>query len=213
MKEVAWGARPRTVSPAVLLGDRLNSRRPAPICMGRSTPGAGIGRSRSRWPASGLRDCPPSLRPPVSSSGLQAECERVMGEGLGWRGEVALPPPWVHPGAVLCYPHVPRCAWPWLAPRKARLSTNQWRCTLGASGTATLGPGRVATGRVFQLCGVVCERVRVSQVTKGGSQHWRGGTQLARGSSQQSRRRRKPSRPDPLGPRVGNRHALIAGSD
>ena len=33
LKETAWGARPRTVSPAALLGDRLNSRRPAPIYM------------------------------------------------------------------------------------------------------------------------------------------------------------------------------------
>ena len=36
VKEVAWGARPRTVTPAALLGDRLNNRRPAPICMGGS---------------------------------------------------------------------------------------------------------------------------------------------------------------------------------
>ena len=44
MKAAAWGARPRTVSPAVLLGDRLNSRRPAPICMGRSDgPGLELG--------------------------------------------------------------------------------------------------------------------------------------------------------------------------
>ena len=103
MKATAWGARPRTVTPAALLGDRLNNRRPAPICMGRSTPGAGIGRSHSRWPAPGLRDCPPSPRPPVSSSGLQAECERVVGGGLGWRGGVALPPPGGPPrgGSVL----------------------------------------------------------------------------------------------------------------
>ena len=93
VKEVAWGARPRTVTPAALLGDRLNSRRPAPICMGRSTPGAGIGRSHSRWPAPGLRDYPPSPRPPVSSSGLPAECERVVGGSLRWRGGVTFPPP------------------------------------------------------------------------------------------------------------------------
>ena len=30
VKEEAWGARPRTVSAAALLGVRLNSRRPAP---------------------------------------------------------------------------------------------------------------------------------------------------------------------------------------
>ena len=36
---------------------------------------------------------PPSPRPPFSSSGLPAECERVVGEGLGWRGGVAFPPP------------------------------------------------------------------------------------------------------------------------
>ena len=36
VKEAAWGARPRTVTPAALLGDRLNSRRSAPICVGGS---------------------------------------------------------------------------------------------------------------------------------------------------------------------------------
>ena len=47
-------------------------------------PGAGIGRSHSRWPVPGLRDSPPSPRPTVSSSGLPAECARVVGGGLGW---------------------------------------------------------------------------------------------------------------------------------
>ena len=65
----------------------------------------------------------------------------------------------------------------------------------------------VATGRVVWLCGAVCERVRGSRVTKNGSRHWRGGIQLARGTCSHSGRRRKPSRPDPRGPRVGNRHA------
>ena len=70
-----------------------------------------------------------------------------------------------------------------------------------------MGLGRIATCRVVWLCGVVCGRVRVSQVAKNGSRHWRGGIQLARGASQQSGRRRRPSWPDPRGPRVGNRHA------
>ena len=37
VKEVAWGARPRTVKMAALLSVRLNDRRPAPICMGGPT--------------------------------------------------------------------------------------------------------------------------------------------------------------------------------
>ena len=94
MKETAWGARPRTVTPAALLGDRLNtvlySAASTYMRGGVRRPGAGIGfgRSHSRWPAPGLRDCPPSPRPPVSSSGLPAERERVVGGGLGWRGGV-----------------------------------------------------------------------------------------------------------------------------
>ena len=90
MKEAAWGARPRTVTAAALLGDRLNNRRPAPICMGVSDgPGlelggpTPVGQPRG-YP--GLCDYPPSPRPPFSSSGLPAECEKVVGEGLGWRG-------------------------------------------------------------------------------------------------------------------------------
>ena len=83
----------------------------------------------------------------------------------------------------------------------------QWRRTCGSGGTATLGPGRVATGRVVWLCGVVCERVRGSRVTKNSSWHWWGGIQHSRRTGPQSGRRRKPSRPGLRGPRVGNRLA------
>ena len=70
MKEAAWGARPRTVKMAALLGVRLNDRRPAPICIwGVLLPGAGI----EKWaaPQEGLAwsAFPWSWRPPRSSTG------------------------------------------------------------------------------------------------------------------------------------------------
>jgi hypothetical protein len=75
-------------------------------------PGAGIGRPHSRWPAPGLRDSPPSPRPTVSSSGLPAECARVVGGRFGVAGGGAAPegapPPWVHPGVVSGRSRVPR---------------------------------------------------------------------------------------------------------
>ena len=87
MKEAAWGARPRTVRAAALLGVRLYDRRPAPICVGGVyRPRLELGGPLSRCPAPGLECRPPSPRPTVSSPGLQAGCARVEGGGwvVGW---------------------------------------------------------------------------------------------------------------------------------
>ena len=55
LKEAAWGARPRTVRAAALLGVRLYDRRPAPICVGGVyRPRLELGGPLSRCPAPGL---------------------------------------------------------------------------------------------------------------------------------------------------------------
>ena len=77
----------------MLLGVRLNGRRPAPICVGGVyRPRLELGGPLSRCPAPGLECRPPSPRPTVSSPGLQAGCARVGGEG-GWWGGGSNPTP------------------------------------------------------------------------------------------------------------------------
>ena len=79
MKEVAWGARPRTVRAAALLGVRLNDRRPAPICMGGcAAQGVGLGGPSPVARTPGLGDCPP---PPARPSRALACKQGVLGLG------------------------------------------------------------------------------------------------------------------------------------
>ena len=93
MKEAAWGARPRTVSQAALLGVRLNDRRPAPICMGGcAAQGVGLGGPSPVARTPGLGDCPP---PPARPSRALACKQGVLGlrGEVGWWGEGSNPTP------------------------------------------------------------------------------------------------------------------------
>ena len=93
MKEEAWGARPRTVKMAALLGVRLNDRRPAPICMGGcAAQGVGLGGPSPVAHTPGLGDCPP---PPARPSRALACKQGVLGlrGEVGWWGEGSNPTP------------------------------------------------------------------------------------------------------------------------
>ena len=98
LKEAAWGARPRTVSQAALLGVRLNDRRPAPICMGGcAAQGVGLGGPSPVAHTPGLGDCPP---PPARPSRALACKQGVLGlrGEVGWWGEGSNPTPGPPPG-------------------------------------------------------------------------------------------------------------------
>ena len=98
VKEAAWGARPRTVSQAALLGVRLNDRRPAPICMGGcAAQGMGLGGPSPVAHTPGLGDCPP---PPARPSRALACKQGVLGlrGEVGWWGEGSNPTPGPPPG-------------------------------------------------------------------------------------------------------------------
>ena len=98
LKEAAWGARPRTVRAAALLGVRLNDRRPAPICMGGcAAQGVGLGGPSPVARTPGLGDCPP---PPARPSRALACKQGVLGlrGEVGWWGEGSNPTPGPPPG-------------------------------------------------------------------------------------------------------------------
>ena len=98
MKEAAWGARPRTVRAAALLGVRLYDRRPAPICMGGcAAQGVGLGGPSPVARTPGLGDCPP---PPARPSRALACKQGVLGlrGEVGWWGEGSNPTPGPPPG-------------------------------------------------------------------------------------------------------------------
>ena len=98
VKEAAWGARPRTVSAAALLGVRLYDRRPAPICMGGcAAQGMGLGGPSPVAHTPGLGDCPP---PPARPSRALACKQGVLGlrGEVGWWGEGSNPTPGPPPG-------------------------------------------------------------------------------------------------------------------
>ena len=98
MKEAAWGARPRTVRAAALLGVRLYDRRPAPICMGGcAAQGVGLGGPSPVAHTPGLGDCPP---PPARPSRALACKQGVLGlrGEVGWWGEGSNPTPGPPPG-------------------------------------------------------------------------------------------------------------------
>ena len=74
MKEAAWGARPRTVKMAALLGVRLNDRRPAPICMGGcAAQGVGLGGPTDTY-------LHPLFRQPLSSQSIQTDTVNSKGD-------------------------------------------------------------------------------------------------------------------------------------
>ena len=105
MKEEAWGAHPRVVSAAALLGVRLNNRRPAPICMGGcAAQGVGLGGPSPVAQTPGLAVT--ALLPPPSRLELWPASRVCSGCGgrFGVVGGGAAPegasPPWVHPGVI-----------------------------------------------------------------------------------------------------------------
>ena len=98
MKEAAWGARPRTVKMAALLGVRLNDRRPAPICMGGcAAQGVGLGGPSPVARTPGLGDCPPPPARPSRALACKQGVPGLRGE-VGWWGEGSNPTPGPPPG-------------------------------------------------------------------------------------------------------------------